>query len=109
MHSTLIVARFATDSTTEVATLFGDFDNTDMPYRMGTLRRQLFSYQGLYFHLQDFADDNGGERIDAAKTDERFQAISANLRPHLVAYDPDTWRSPADAIATRIYNWEQQP
>ncbi|PPS91609.1 TcmI family type II polyketide cyclase, partial [Thermobifida fusca] len=21
------------------------------------------------------------------------------------AYDPDTWRSPADAVATRFYHW----
>jgi cyclase len=108
MHSTLIVARFDLETSPEVAKIFAEFDNTDMPYRMGTLRRQLFSYQGLYFHLQDFADDNGGEHIEQAREDARFQQISADLKPYMRAYDPETWRSPADAIATRFYNWEQQ-
>ena len=107
MHSTLIVARFDPASSAEVARLFAEFDRTDMPQRMGTLRRQLFSYQGLYFHLQDFADDNGGERIAQAREDARFQQISADLKPYMQAYDPQTWRSPADAMATRFYSWEQ--
>jgi len=79
-----------------------------MPHRMGTLRRQLFSYQGLYFHLQDFAEDNGGERIAGAREDVRFkadqrrpQAVHAGLRPRDLAV-------PADAMATRFYTWEQQ-
>jgi cyclase len=105
MHSTLIVARMAAASETAVAQLFGDFDTTEMPHRMGTIRRQLFSYRGLYFHLQDFAADNGADRIQDARTDPRFAAISADLKPFIEAYDPATWRSPADALATRFYHW----
>ena len=63
MHSTLIVARMTATSSTDVARLFAEFDQTEMPHRMGTRRRQLFSYRGLYFHLQDFDEDNGGELI----------------------------------------------
>ncbi|MTD54533.1 TcmI family type II polyketide cyclase [Amycolatopsis pithecellobii] len=106
MHSTLIVARMDPGSSTEVARLFGAFDGTEMPHRMGTRRRQLFSYRGLYFHLQDFDDDNGGELIEQAKTDPRFIAISEDLKPFIEAYDPKTWRSPADAMASRFYDWE---
>lgn len=106
MHSTLIVARFDPSHSPEVARLFADFDATDMPERMGTLRRQLFSYQGLYFHLQDFADATGEANIEAARSDPRFQRISADMRAHVQAYDPQTWRSPADAMATRFYHWE---
>jgi hypothetical protein len=47
-----------------VAKLFGDFDTTDMPHIMGTRRRQLFYYRGLYFHLQDFEGEHGGEAIE---------------------------------------------
>ncbi|CAM5658686.1 TcmI family type II polyketide cyclase OS=Streptomyces rochei OX=1928 GN=G3I25_32290 PE=4 SV=1 [Streptomyces rochei] len=47
MHSTLIVARMAATSSNDVAQLFADFDATEMPHRMGTRRRQLFSYRGL--------------------------------------------------------------
>jgi cyclase len=107
MHSTLIVARIQPGATGDVAELFGAFDRTDMPARMGTRRRQLFEYQGLYFHLQDFDSDNGGERIEEAKTDPRFVGISTDLKPFIDAYDPETWRSPADAMAHRFYHWAQ--
>ncbi len=106
MNSTLIVARMTPGSTAEVARLFAGFDATDMPLRMGTRRRQLFSYRGLYFHLQDFDEDNGGELIERAKTDPRFVGISQDLKPYIEAYDPATWRSPSDAMATRFYTWE---
>lgn len=105
MHSTLIVARMDAGSGMDVAALFRDFDATEMPHRMGTRRRQLFAYRGLYFHLQDFDADNGGELIEAAKSDPRFVRISADLKPFIEAYDPTTWRSPADAMATRFYDW----
>ncbi|GGJ83664.1 hypothetical protein GCM10011583_14140 [Streptomyces camponoticapitis] len=106
MHSTLIVARMDPESNVDVAKLFTNFDATEMPHLMGTRRRQLFSYRGLYFHLQDFDADNGGELIERAKTDPRFVGISEDLKPFIEAYDPATWRSPADAMATRFYNWE---
>ena len=106
MHSTLIVARMTATSSTDVARLFAEFDQTEMPHRMGTRRRQLFSYRGLYFHLQDFDEDNGGELIEQAKSDSRFIQISEDLKPFIEAYDPKTWRSPADAMAQRFYNWE---
>lgn len=106
MHSTLIVARMESASAADVARLFAEFDTTDMPHLMGTRRRQLFHYQGLYFHLQDFDSDNGGALIERAKSDPRFVAISDDLKPFIGAYDPATWRSPADAMATRFYHWE---
>jgi cyclase len=105
-HSTLIVARMDPAAGDAVAGLFGDFDATAMPHRMGTRRRQLFSYRGLYFHLQDFDTDNGGELIEQARTDPRFVRISEDLKPFIEAYDPRTWRSPADAVATRFYHWD---
>ncbi|GAB2786410.1 TcmI family type II polyketide cyclase [Streptomyces sp. NPDC054796] len=106
MHSTLIVARMTPAASGDVAKLFTEFDATEMPHLMGTRRRQLFAYRGLYFHLQDFDSDNGGELIEEAKTDPRFVRISEDLKPYIEAYDPATWRSPADAMATRFYNWE---
>ncbi|MEU2236522.1 MULTISPECIES: TcmI family type II polyketide cyclase [Streptomyces] len=106
MHSTLIVARLQPGAASDVARLFGAFDETEMPHLMGTRRRQLFSYRGLYFHLQDFDEDNGGELIEKAKSDPRFVGISNDLKPFIEAYDPATWRSPADAMAERFYHWE---
>jgi cyclase len=106
MHSTLIVARMDPQSSIDVAKIFGSFDQTDMPHHMGTRRRELFCYRGLYFHLQDFDGDNGGELVEKAKTDPRFIQISQDLKSHIDAYDPATWRSPADAMARRFYHWE---
>lgn len=105
MHSTLIVARMDPASSADVARIFADFDRTEMPAEMGTLRRQLFSYRGLYFHLQDFASDDGGAAIEKAKNQPRFVQVSADLKPYIDAYDPATWRSPADAMAQRFYDW----
>ncbi|MFF1511619.1 TcmI family type II polyketide cyclase [Streptomyces sp. NPDC058326] len=104
MHSTLIVARMNPESAQQVAELFRDFDGSELPHRMGTLRRQLFMYKGLYFHLQDFADDQGGASIEAAKTDPRFVQISSDLKPFIEAYDP-AWKTPSDAMAQRFYSW----
>jgi cyclase len=106
VFSTLIVGRMQPHVSADVAGLFDAFDQTDMPQLMGTRRRELFTYQGLYFHLQDFDGEYGGERIQQARTDPRFVQISADLKPFIEAYDPATWRSPADAMATRFYHWE---
>ncbi|MGW6055035.1 TcmI family type II polyketide cyclase [Streptomyces sp. NPDC055189] len=105
MYSTLIVARMEPGAKADVARLFDAFDETEMPHLMGTRRRQLFAYRGLYFHVQDFDGENGGQRIEEAKDDRRFTAISADLKPFIQAYDPATWRSPADAMAERFYHW----
>ncbi|WP_424217476.1 TcmI family type II polyketide cyclase (plasmid) [Streptomyces sp. BI20] len=104
-HSNLIVARMDETSADQVADLFSAFDATDMPHHMGTLRRRLFRFHGLYFHLQDFASDDGGSRIQTARHDPRFVRVSEDLRPHISPYDPATWRTPADAMATPFYDW----
>lgn len=106
MHSTLIVARMASGSGDEVARIFGEFDRTEMPDLMGTRRRQLFSYQGLYFHLQDF-DSDGGQAIEQARSHPLFIEISDTLKAHIGPYDPKIWRSPSDAMANRFYQWER--
>lgn len=105
MHSTLIVARMDAGAGRSVADLFTEFDSGEMPHRMGTRRRQLFHFHGLYFHLQDFDDEHGGEAIEAAKSHPSFVQISNDLKGFIEAYDPKTWRSPADAMATRFYHW----
>jgi cyclase len=108
MYSELIVARMAAASSDAVAALFGAFDKTEMPGLMGTRRRQLFHYEGLYFHLQDFDSEQGAETIEAAKSMPTFVQISKDLRPYISAYDPETWKSPKDAMATRFYHWNDE-
>lgn len=105
MDSTLIVARLRAGDSAAVANIFAEFDKTEMPGLMGTRRRQLFHYRGLYFHLQDFDGDHGGAAIEQARSNPLFVQISEDLKPYIGAYDPATWRSPADAMATRFYDW----
>ncbi len=105
MHSTLIVARMEPGSSGDVARLFARFDETQMPHLMGTRRRQLFSFHGLYFHLQDFDSDDGGDLIEEAKAHPLFTGISSDLKPYITPFDPATWRSPKDAMAERFYHW----
>ncbi|MFF4786951.1 TcmI family type II polyketide cyclase [Streptomyces griseorubiginosus] len=108
LHSTVIVNRVADEVVPEVARLFGELDATDFPYRMGTRRRQLFSYHGVYFHIQDFPSENGTAVIDQAwkQADPRFVKICADLDPLVKKYAPERWRSTADQIAHRFYLWE---
>lgn len=105
MYSTLIVARMNPESSTSVADLFAEFDSGDTPALMGTRRRELFHYRGLYFHLQDFDGEQGGEAIQEARTQPSFVQISNDLKQFIEAYDPKTWRSPKDAMATPFYHW----
>jgi cyclase len=93
------------DAGESVAALFEEFDSSDMPELMGTKRRQLFHFRGLYFHLQDFDDDHGGATIEATRTHPKFIKISKDLEEFITAYDPKTWRSPKDAMATPFYRW----
>ena len=105
MYSTLIVGRMESWNQEQVARIFGAFDQTEMPDLMGTRRRELFTYQGLYFHLQNFDTEDGPGNIAAARSHPLFQQVSDDLRPYINAYDPQTWRSPADAVATPFYRW----
>jgi hypothetical protein len=107
LHSAVIVNRVADAVLPEVARLFAELDHTDFPYQMGTRRRQLFTYHGVYFHVQDFEVDNGNAVIDEAwqDADPRFVKICADLDPLVRKYDPTTWRSTADQIAHRFYCW----
>lgn len=106
MYTTLIIARFQRPDFEAISKLFGEFDQTDMPKRMGTLRRQLFHYHDLYIHAQDFAEDHGAERVEEAREDPRFIQISQDLRPFFDAYDP-SWRGPRDAMASCFYRWQR--
>ncbi|MEV8070550.1 TcmI family type II polyketide cyclase [Streptomyces sp. NPDC085995] len=107
MFSTVIVARLDPADIDTVAKLFGEFDSgTELPHIMGTRRRQLFAHNGLYFHIQDFESADGGRLIEQAKLDPRFVQIQQDLLPYISVFDPETWRSPSDAMASRFYTWQ---
>ncbi|MEU5627205.1 MULTISPECIES: TcmI family type II polyketide cyclase [Streptomyces] len=107
MFSSLVVARMDIRHTGAVADIFTSFDATEMPERMGTRRRELFHYRGLYFHLQDFDTPDGTSTVEEAKTDPRFIRVSSELKPYIEAFSPD-WKSPKDAMAERFYHWSSE-
>jgi len=106
MYTTLIIARLQRPDFDSIANIFGKFDETDMPQRMGTQRRQLFHFHDLYIHAQDFAADHGQQRVEESKEDPRFVQISKDLRQFFEPYDPN-WASPKDAMASCFYRWPE--
>lgn len=104
-HRLLIVARMDLADARHVADLFAASDGTDLPHDLGVLRRDLYTYQGLYFHHVELAGRPDAAMAQARDRDD-FRRLSADLDPYVRPYDPQTWRSPADAAATPFYRWE---
>jgi cyclase len=105
MRHTLIVARMAVDAERSVADAFAASDQTDLPYRIGVRSRTLFRFHDLYMHLIT-ADDDVRATVQDHRDDPLFRAVSEQLAAHVAPYDPKTWRSPEDAMATPFYHWE---
>ncbi|MEU7834279.1 MULTISPECIES: TcmI family type II polyketide cyclase [unclassified Nonomuraea] len=106
MHRTLIVARMDPKDADSVARLFEESDATDLPHRVGVSGRALFQFQGLYFHLIE-AEGPVDARLAELRTDPLFTDLNERLKPYIGAYDPATWRSPADAMAQTFYTWSR--
>jgi hypothetical protein len=100
----LIVARLAAGGAPAVARLFGESDRGSLARDLGVTRRQLFCYHDLYFHYAEFAGD-AGTAMAAARERDEFRRLSADLNDYVRPFDPDTWRSPADAMASTFYTW----
>ncbi|MDJ0362468.1 TcmI family type II polyketide cyclase [Rhodococcus sp. H29-C3] len=103
-HTTMVVNRMTPGDASRIAELFAELDTTDFPEKMGTRRRQLWHYNDVYFHLQDFEQAAGTEVINQAwrDSDSRFIKICDDLESYIRRYDPETWARPADSIAKRI-------
>ncbi|GAA4638772.1 TcmI family type II polyketide cyclase [Actinoallomurus vinaceus] len=105
MQRFLIVARMQPSSAAEVARLFGESDATDLPRIAGTVTRSLLRFHDLYFHYSE-VEDSAEKTIQDIRRSEEFTRLNARLTEHITPYDPQTWRSPADAMAQEFYRWE---
>ena len=104
-NRSLIVARLEPGAAERVARLFAASDAAgDLPRSLGARRRHLFAYQGLYFHYVEF-DGSSREAMTAARDRADFRLLSRQLDDYVKPYDPATWRSPADAMASEFYQW----
>jgi cyclase len=101
---TLIVARMDVADSAAVAEIFAASDSTELPHQVGVRRRELFRFHGLYFHLIDAGGDMP-DRLAAVRGNRLFTEVNEQLARYVTAYDPSTWRAPADAMAQRFYSW----
>jgi cyclase len=103
MYRTLIVARIRPGAEPDVARLFAASDATTLPTDLGVEQRVLYSLNDLYIHVVDHVEPDLS--LSGARDHPGFRQVSEDLRPFISAYDPATWRSPADAVAREFYRW----
>ncbi|MET8948350.1 TcmI family type II polyketide cyclase [Streptomyces sp. NPDC004542] len=106
MHQALIVARMAPGSAAGIAEIFEDSDRGELPHLVGVARRSLFQFGDVYLHLVE-SEQDPGPAIAKVTGHPEFRGISERLSAYVSAYDPQTWRSPKDAMAHRFYLWER--
>ena len=88
-----------------MAQLFREFDTTELPALVGVRHRSLFVLGDLYVHLIE-TDGDPATSVASVRDHPLFVEISRRLQPYITPYDPARWRSPADAMAQRFYDWE---
>ncbi|MEW2130804.1 TcmI family type II polyketide cyclase [Streptomyces sp. NPDC005435] len=106
MHQGLIVARMAPGSAQDIAKIFAESDRGELPHLVGVRRRSLFQFGDVYMHLVE-SDTDPAPAIAKVAGHPEFRGISERLTAYVSAYDPETWRSPKDAMARRFYVWER--
>lgn len=108
-YRSLIVARMNPGSADAVADIFARSDRGELPGLIGVTGRSLFRFgDDLYLHLIE-ADRPPGPAVAQHAKHPEFLHISDQLSRHVSAFDPETWRSPADAMAQEFYRWERAP
>lgn len=105
MHQALIVARMAPGSAQDIAKIFQESDGGELPHLVGVSRRSLFQFGDVYLHLIE-SEQDPGPAIAKVTGHPEFRLVSDRLSAYVSAYDPETWRSPKDAMAQRFYLWE---
>lgn len=106
MHHALIVARMAPQSAPDIADVFADSDRGELPHLVGVTQRSLFQFGDVYMHFIE-AEQDPGPAIAKVAGHPEFVDISRRLEAFVSPYDPQTWRSPKDAMARRFYHWQR--
>jgi len=101
----VIVARIKPGSEEAVAKIFAESDATDLPYLGKVKHRSIFIKEDLYIHLVE-TDGDFDKAVAGIRDHELFKDVSEQMAPHVLAYNPDTWRSPRDSFAREIYSWD---
>lgn len=101
----VIVARIKPGAEEDVARIFAESDETELPRITGVRHRSLYVLGDVYIHLVE-TDDEFAATVDNVRDHELFKDISRKLDPYIQPYDPETWKSPKDAQAREFYTWE---
>src|SRR3954452_2719407 len=104
----LIVARIKPGSEEQVAAIFAESDETDLPAIVGVRHRSLFVLEDIYVHLVE-TDEEFDRSVAGVREHELFRDISKKLEPYIQPYNPVTWKSPKDATAREFYSWDAVP
>lgn len=104
MNRVLIVARLCPGAQSDVRRIFTDSDATSLPHDLGVLRRSLYTFGDIYIHEMEMASAPAAS-IQSGRELPAFRQISRDLERYIKPYDPATWRSPLDAVATEFYSW----
>jgi cyclase len=106
MHRTLIVARLEPGRSHEVARVFADSDQTELPHLVGVSARSLFTFHDLYLHLIE-SDRDPTPGLREVRDHPLFTDVNTKLSRYVTAYSPD-WREPKDAMAREFYHWSSE-
>jgi cyclase len=101
----VIVAKIKPGSEEEVAKIFAESDESELPKLAGVRHRSLFVLDDVYVHLVEL-DDEFAEAVDSVRDHPLFKEISRRLDEYITPYNPDTWKSPKDAQAREFYSWD---
>src|SRR5687768_3868697 len=101
----VIVAKIKPGSEQEVAKIFEESDETELPRLAGVRHRSLFVLNDVYVHYVEL-DEAFAESVDSIRDHPLFKEISRRLDDYITPYDPETWRSPKDAQAVEFYSWD---
>jgi cyclase len=101
----LIVARIKPGSEDEVARIFAESDDSELPQLAGVKHRSLFVLDDIYCHYVE-TDEDFEMAVDEVRDHPLFKEISRHLDDHITPYNPETWRSPKDATAREFYSWD---
>jgi cyclase len=101
----VIVAKIKPGAEDEVAEIFRESDDSELPKLAGVRHRSLFVLDDVYIHYVE-VDADFDSAVAGVRDHPLFQEISRKLDEFITPYNPETWRSPKDATAREFYTWD---
>jgi cyclase len=101
----VIIARIKPGAQEDVARLFAESDAGPLPQLAGVRHRSLFVLDDVYVHLVEIEREFGAA-VEDIRDHPLFRELSDALDAYIEPYDPATWRSPKDAMASQFYSWD---